>query len=68
MARMRAQYLHLCQALTRLDALMPMTGETFDHLTDIQVQGVDQFILRFTKLRDAMGNHLFPSVLRYLQE
>lgn len=59
---------HLCQALTRLDSLMPMTGEVFDHLTDTQVQSLDQFILRFTKLQDAMGNHLFPSLLRYLQE
>jgi hypothetical protein len=59
---------HLCRALTLLEPLMPMTGATFDHLTDTQVQSVDQFILRFTKLQDAMGNHLFPSLLYYLQE
>jgi len=59
---------HLCRALTLLDPIMPMTGETFEHLSDDQVQTVDQFILRFTKLQDAMGNHLFPSILQYLQE
>lgn len=59
---------HLCHALTSLDSILPMTGEMFEHLTDAQVQSVDQFILRFTKLQDAMGNHLFPAILQYLQE
>lgn len=59
---------HLCHALTSLDPILPMTGQTFEHLTDAQVQSVDQFILRFTKLQDAMGNRLFPAILQYLQE
>ncbi|MEQ1602848.1 MAG: hypothetical protein HOP04_03990 [Methylophilaceae bacterium] len=59
---------HLCRALTLLDPIMPMTGEIFEQLTDVQVQSVDQFILRFTKLQDAMDNHLFSSGLQYLQE
>jgi len=37
-------------------------------VTDAQVQRVDQFILRFTKLQDAMGCRLFPAILQYLQE
>jgi hypothetical protein len=59
---------HLCRALTSLDPILPMTGERFGHLTDAQVQSVDQFILRFTKLQDAMGSRLFPAILHYLQE
>lgn len=59
---------HLCRALTSLAPILPMTGERFEHLTDVQVQSVDQFILRFTKLQDTMGNRLFPAVLQYLQE
>lgn len=59
---------HLCGALTSLDSILPMTGERFEHLTDAQVQSVDQFILRFTKLQDAMGGRLFPAILQYLQE
>lgn len=59
---------HLCRASTSLAPILPMTGERFEHLTDAQVQSVDQFILRFTKLQDAMGNRLFPAVLQYLQE
>ena len=59
---------HLCQALILLDPIMPMTGERYTQLADDQVRVMDQFILRFTKLQDAMGNHLFPSILAYLQE
>jgi len=59
---------HLCRALTSLAPILPMTGERLEHLTDAQVQSVDQFILRFTKLQDAMGSRLFPAILQYLQE
>ena len=59
---------HLCRALTLLGPIMPMTGVVFENLTDDQVRTVDQFILRFTKLQDALGGRLFPSILQYLQE
>lgn len=59
---------HLCGALTSLESILPMTGERFEHLTDAQVQSADQFILRFTKLQDAMGSRLFSAILQYLQE
>jgi hypothetical protein len=59
---------HLCRALTSLELILPMTGDRFKHLTDAQVQALDQFILRFTKLQDAMGARLFPATLQYLQE
>jgi hypothetical protein len=59
---------HLCHALTLLTPILPITGERLEHLTDAQVQSVDQFILRFTKLQDAMGSRLFPALLQYLQE
>jgi len=38
------------------------------NLNDDQVQSLDQFILRFSKLQDAMGGRLFPAILQYLQE
>ena len=59
---------HLCRALQSLSAILPMTAERFERLTDAQVQSLDQFILRFTKLQDAMGSRLFPAILGYLQE
>ena len=51
-----------------LKSCFPMTGEVFGTLTDDQIRSLDQFILRFTKLQDAMGSRLFPSILQYLQE
>ena len=59
---------HLQRALGQLRPLLPLTGEQFQTLTDSQIQTLDQFILRFAKLQDAMGSHLYPSVLEYLQE
>ena len=59
---------HLQRALSLLQPVLPITGEQFQRLTDAQIQTLDQFILRFTKLQDAMGGHLYPSILDYLQE
>jgi hypothetical protein len=59
---------HLQRALGQLRHLLPLTGLQFQTLTDAQIQTLDQFILRFTKLQDSMGSHLFPSILEYLQE
>ena len=46
----------------------PSTRESIDLLTDEQVQDIDQFILRYTKLQDTMGTRLFTSILNYLYE
>jgi len=45
-----------------------LTAESKDLLTDEQVQDIDQFILRYTKLQDTMGTRLFTSILNYLYE
>ena len=47
---------------------MPLSGSQLAALDDAQIQSLDQFVLRFGKLQDAMGTRLFPSVLLYLQE
>jgi hypothetical protein len=59
---------HLCHALTLLNSILPVTGDRLEQLTDAQTQSLDQFILRFTKLQDAIGSCLFPAILQYLQE
>ncbi len=46
----------------------PSTRESINLLTDEQVQDIDQFILRYTKLQDTMGTRLFTSILNYLYE
>lgn len=42
--------------------LMPLDAATYDNLTDDQVEHIDQFIFRFAKLQDAMGERLFRGV------
>jgi hypothetical protein len=59
---------HLIHALSSISAFSPLTGESIDLLTDEQVQDIDQFILRYTKLQDTMGSRLFTSILNYLYE
>ncbi len=55
-------------ALSSLQTLLPITGERFARLSDAEIQSLDQFVLRFGKLQDAIGARLLPSVLLYLQE
>ena len=38
---------------------LPLTEKTYVNLTDEQIQAIDQFILRYTKLQDTMGGRLF---------
>lgn len=59
---------HLNHALQALQPLLPLQGAQVTTLSDDQVQDWDQFVLRFTKLQDAMGMRLFPAVLAFLQE
>ena len=59
---------YILHALSSISAFRPLTGESIDLLTDEQVQDIDQFILRYTKLQDTMGSRLFTSILNYLYE
>jgi len=55
-------------ALSSLERSLPLTGERLALLSDAEIQSLDQFVLRFGKLQDAIGARLLPSVLLYLQE
>lgn len=55
-------------AITSLENVLPLTGERLASLDDANIQSLDQFVLRFGKLQDAIGARLFPAVLLYLQE
>jgi len=59
---------HLFHALTAIQDFSPLTPNSFQKLSDSQIQIIDQFILCFSKLQDAMGNRLFPMLLQYLGE
>lgn len=47
---------------------MPFNAEKISSLTDDEIGRIDQFIFRFSKLQDALGNKLFKTVLISLGE
>lgn len=59
---------HLHHALAAITPLLPVLPDRVAAMDDETVQDWDQFILRFTKLQDAMGARLYPALLAYLQE
>jgi hypothetical protein len=55
-------------AMTELKPHVPLTPEKRAQLTPLELAIVDQFIVRFSKLQDAMGAKLLPAVLELTQE
>ena len=48
--------------------IMPLTKEKYINLTDEEIKSIDQFLFRFSKLQDAMGQKLFRVILIFLNE
>ena len=59
---------HLFGAMHDLASLFPMTAERVEHLSMAGTRTLDQFVFRFSKLQDAVGNRLFPAILEVLAE
>jgi len=55
-------------AYHKMATFMPLDTKKYDDLTEEQVENIDQFIFRFSKLQDAMGERLFRGVLICLGE
>ncbi|ACX95104.1 hypothetical protein [Halothiobacillus neapolitanus] len=47
---------------------MPLDEQKYIALTDDEVEHIDQFLFRFSKLQDSMGQKLFKSILMFLEE
>lgn len=54
------------RARLRLVEFFPLNKAGLQSLDDDRVEHIDQFIYRFTKLQDAMGTRLFPSLVTLL--
>ena len=61
-----AEALH--EALASIAPRRPLSAATLADLDDDAVQDIDQFVLRFGKLQDVMGERLVPATLDALQE
>lgn len=55
-------------AMATLEPLFPITPGGLADLSDVQLAVVDQFIMRFSKLQDAMGAKLLPGILELTKE
>ena len=55
-------------ALNKLKKFMPLTPQNYKTLDNEQVEALDQFLFRFAKLQDTIGQRLFPGVLEILEE
>ncbi len=58
----------ITHALIKLKQFMPLTPQGFSNLNDEQIGAIDQYLFRFSKLQDAIGQRLFPNVLAVLEE
>ena len=55
-------------AYTKMSLFMPLDISGYQQLSDDEFEHIDQFLFRFSKLQDAMGEKLFVMMLEYLQE
>ena len=60
-ARLKRGYILLSQ-------FFPLTADRFVGFSEEQIEHVDQFIYRFTKLQDAMGIRLLPALYALMQD
>ncbi|MDA3806706.1 MAG: hypothetical protein PF440_02235 [Thiomicrorhabdus sp.] len=59
--RVNSSYLHM-------SSFMPLTKQDYLKLTEQNITDIDQFLYRFGKLQDAVGEKLFPAILLFLRE
>ncbi|WP_409525359.1 hypothetical protein [Nitrincola sp. MINF-07-Sa-05] len=55
-------------ASNKLSTIMPLNEPRYKALSDEEVEALDQYIFRFTKLQDAIGERLFRLILDLLEE
>jgi hypothetical protein len=55
-------------AYVKMSAFMPLDANKYQQLTDDEIEHIDQFLFRFAKLQDAMGEKLFMLLLEFLKE
>jgi len=55
-------------AISGLTSIFPLSTESFGQLSQDDIQVIDQFLYRFIKLQDELGNKTFRLLLLCLQE
>lgn len=55
-------------ASSKMDVFMPLDASRYMRLTEDEVEHIDQFLFRFAKLQDTLGEKLFVLMLTFLEE
>lgn len=55
-------------AYSHIQPKLPLTTESYQRLTETDILHIDQFLFRFAKLQDAIGQRLFQYILLFLNE
>lgn len=64
----KKHYFRLNKASDKIKSLIPLNQDRYLKLKDDEIAYIDQYIFRFSKLQDALGNKLFKAVLLILGE
>lgn len=56
------------EAHSDMSAFMPLTATHYENLSKDEVQAIDQYLFRFSKLQDSMGEKLFRLVVARFEE
>ena len=67
-AECRLHQKRLSTAKPHVDSMRPFESDDIASLSDEACAWLDQFLYRFTKLQDVMGERLFPACLQMLGE
>jgi len=46
----------------------PLSAKTYTNLSDDDIAYIDQYLFRFSKLQDTIGEKIFPTLLLFLEE
>ena len=55
-------------AAKKMATFMPLNQSRYDCLDEDEIEHIDQFLFRFSKLQDAIGQKLFKTILLVLKE
>lgn len=56
------------EAYSDIKDSLPLTAQSYQNLTKDQVQDIDQYLFRFSKLQDTIGDKLFKSIINEYEE
>jgi hypothetical protein len=55
-------------AAKKMENIMPLDEQKYIALSEDEIEHIDQFLFRFVKLQDSMGQKLFKTMLIFLRE